>query len=132
MEYVINGKDATGESIIEKRGHVITFTLSEVEDHKKKLARSLTEMSATKQIIDAKIQNVVNNHEIVTKLSEEEINAVWYYNEQVTNAKKYAEKIAEIENQIKEYDEELAEIKKQTGIETLSVESPIQEDEQSN
>jgi hypothetical protein len=131
MEYIINGVNEKGESLIEKRGHVITFTIQQVEDHKKLLAKSLKEYSAMKQVFDAKAQNIVNNNPEISDMTEEKIHAVWFYYEQFHNSKKYGEKIVEVENQIKEYDEELAEIKKQTGIETLSVESPIQ-DEQSN
>lgn len=129
MEYIINGVNDKGESIIEKRGHVITFTLQEVEDHKKLLAKSLKEYSAMKQVFDAKAQNVVNNNPEISDMTEEKIHAIWFYYEQAHNGKEYGKKIVEIENQIKEYDDELAEIKKQTGVETLAVESPIQNEQ---
>lgn len=131
MEYIINGVNEKGESLIEKRGHVITFTLQEVEEHKKLLAKNLKELSSMKQVFDAKAQNIVNNNPEISDMTEEKIHAVWLYYENFHNSKKYGEKCVELEKQIKEYDDELAEIEKQTGVKTLSVESPI-ENEQSN
>lgn len=130
MEYVINGVNDNNEQIIEKRGHVITFTINEVIAHKERMAKALKELSSTKQVLDAKAQNVIDFHPEVKDMSAEQLFNAWFYKEQTDKSAEYAKKIAEIEKLIKEYDEELAEIEKQTGVKTLSVESPIQENEE--
>lgn len=128
MEYIINGVNEAGESIIEKRGHVISFTVSEVNAHKEKMARLHKELSANKQVLDAKAQNVLDFHPEIKDMTDEQVFNVWFYREQTRKTEEYAKKIEEVEALIKQYDEELAEIEKQTGIKAVSVESPIKED----
>lgn len=101
------------KAVIEKRGHVIAFTLEEIEEHERDLQKFLKELGAQHMIEDAKATNVVQNHPDVLEIPEEQRVAVHIYQSADTKRKMLADKMKEIQEQIDEYAKEKAEIFKQ-------------------
>lgn len=109
------------DRVIEKRGHVVEFTLNEVEENTRHLEKTLVEIKAKRQLEDAKMQNISGFHEFVTKMSDEDLFTAWMYQESKGLVKMCDDKIKEIEAQMESDAKEVAEIKAQIP----ELESPI-------
>jgi hypothetical protein len=119
---IIENKENPLESIIEKDGITVQFTLVGMETQAKMVEKKLTEMKAQLELEEASAKNVENNHPEVIDPSEEEIkkahNIVLHISYK-TKAKEIAEEIAKIEQAFVDYKAELDEIKNQTGLSPL-------------
>lgn len=113
------------DRVIEKVGHVITFTLNQIEENTKLLLRSKTEITAKKDLENSKAVNIEGFHPFVKELSEEQLFTAWMYHESKTKVKLCTDKLEEIETQMAEDIKEVEEIKKQ--IPQLDVSEVVQE-----
>lgn len=115
MEYKLSEVNAENvqDSKIEKTGHKIYFSMSEVEAHEKKLGKVLVELEAQVKLEEAKVENIKEHHPYVLDLDDEKLFAVSMYQECKNNVKMGTEKVEEIKKQLQEYADEKAEIVKQ-------------------
>lgn len=101
------------DSVIEKRGHVLTFTIRDVENHLVDLEKGLREFSAQKGVEEAKIVNFEEHHPFLKDMSEQDIHTAYMYQIAKNNIKELAPKTEAIEKQIADYKCELEEVNKQ-------------------
>lgn len=101
------------ERVIEKRGHVVKFSLDEIEQNTKKMLQNKKELQAKLVYEQAVIDNIEHFHKFVKKLDDEKLLTVWMYKNSKGHVDVCNAKIAEIDNQIKDDEIEVAEIKKQ-------------------
>ena len=109
-------KDNIKDTVIEKTGHVITFTLAEVEAHKAKLAKSIKEWMGKREIELAAMENVKANHPKFLELTGEEMVAAAIYEKSREMVQEMERAISVYEKQLAEYESEEKEAKKQLNI----------------
>lgn len=100
-------------SIIEKTGHIITFSLQQVLDNDAIMEKRLREMKAQREVEVAKMKNIEHHHDFVLKFTPEQLFTAHMYQEirQVVGLSDF--KIKEIENQLKSDADEIEVIKSQ-------------------
>lgn len=101
------------ERVIEKRGHVITFSLKELEDNDADMEKQLKEQKAMLEHRTAVIENIEHHHPFVKDLTEEQLLTVWMYKDAKGNQEIFQDNIEKLEKQLKEDEEEIKEILKQ-------------------
>lgn len=116
VKYKVLSSSEDGDTKLQKTGHKIEFTVSEVRQHVKKLDKFLSEIAAQKSLEEAKMTNIESHNEFIKDLTEEQQHAVKMYYQSLELYKQCCEKIAELEEAKKEYTEDIEDIKKQTGI----------------
>jgi hypothetical protein len=104
---------ALKERVIEKRGHVITFTLAQVEANTLKLAQTRKEIQAKRDYEDAIAKNIDHFHPNITAMSDEDLLTAWMYKEAKGNVDLCDKKLKEIDDQMESDKVEIAEIYKQ-------------------
>lgn len=110
------------DRVIEKRGHVVEFTMSQLEQAIKYNKKTKVELDGQIKLDSAKLENIESFHEFVKEMSEEDLFTVWMYQEQKTKVSGYTDKLEEVVKMIKENEEEAVAIKSQ--IAELNIESP--------
>lgn len=117
FEYKISEEDKakgiTRDSIIEKRGHVIRFSLNQLEANHAQLAKTRKEIDAQMQYERAKIANIESFHPFVKELTEEQLSTVDIYSTAKNIEKQCVEKLKEIDDYVSNDTVEIADIKKQ-------------------
>lgn len=104
-------------TIIEKTwSRVDEFTVAAVRNHVDYLKKKQVELSAQKQLEEAKMSNYVSYHPFLEKLTTEEIMIAKLHGESLTLKMQCEEGLVKIEAQLAEYATETAEIESQTGI----------------
>ena len=111
------------DSIVEKRGHVIRFSLREILVNHAQLEKVDGEMKGQMELQLAKMKNIEQHHGFVISLTPEELFTVHMYAEAKSIYTQCLNKRKEIEDTIKSDKEEIAEIKKQ--IPELDLPDPI-------
>src|ERR1035437_3297485 len=111
-ETAIDAKD----SLIEKTGGTVEFTINNIDSDVIYLEKSKKELVAQSALEEAKKSNVLRTHPHIEQMSEEDRVACYLYQQSYAFTKVAVGKIAEIEKQLADYAEEKAEILKQTGI----------------
>lgn len=101
------------DRVIEKRGHVVTFTMNEIEANTQLLLKNRKEIQAKKDFEDAKMKNIEAFHAWVKRISDERLFTAWMYQEAKGIVKLCNDKLAEIDKQIADDEVEVAEIRKQ-------------------
>lgn len=101
------------DRVIEKRGHLITFTMNEIERNDEILKRNRKEVEAKMEYEKAVMHNVESYHPFVLDMTPEDLLTAWMYQEAKGNVKMCADKLEEIDKQLTEDEAEIAEIKKQ-------------------
>lgn len=107
-----NGKPVN-EIVIQKHGHIVEFTLSDVETHMETLNKVKKEIEAKIMVDGTQIKTLVLEHPELLGMSDEQIKLIHAYWSLLTGLKPYEEKLNEIDAELGRYDEELAEIKSQ-------------------
>lgn len=101
------------DSVIEKTGHIVEFTMTQVNNNKKVVEKTLRELEGQKEHEEAKMKNIEEHHEFVQKMTDFELaTAAMYYDAKVM-AKACAEKWTELTEQAKKDDAEVEEILRQ-------------------
>lgn len=113
------------EALIEKRGHVISFTLGQVESNTMQNKKIERELIGFREVNAAKVANIEQHHPFVLKMSEQDLFTVHMYQEAKAMVKGYESKLKEVVAQIASDDAEVEEIKKQIP-ELAATVSPIQ------
>lgn len=101
------------DRVIEKRGHVVEFTLNEVEANTRILEKTKKELTAKRDLDAAKMENIESFHPFVKEMSEQDLHTAWMYFESKGIVKVCEKKIKEIQEQMESDAEEVAEIKAQ-------------------
>ena len=115
--YTIKKKDKNFKAaLIEKKyEETVTFTVEQIDKHVELLERAVREIEGKKQISEAKIQNVLNNHPEVKKMDGVKIIAVHLFHENTAIVKEAEMKLKEVKKQLAEYKKERKEIYEALG-----------------
>ncbi len=95
------------EKTIEKRGHVIEFSMVEMEHDIVTFEKTLKELKGNRDLKDGILKNMDAHHPFIKDMSEFDRYAVHMYQEAWASRKAFDDKIAQIE---KEYEDHMAEI----------------------
>lgn len=101
------------DRIIEKRGHVITFSMNEIKANTEALLKQKKEQEAMFKHRNAVIENIEHHHPFVKDLTDEQRLTVWMYQDAKGNRDIFKKNLDSIEKQLKDDEEEVAEIIKQ-------------------
>lgn len=101
------------EKVIEKRGHVISFTPEQWLDIDKQNKKAVEEIDAKRRVSVATIENIERNHPFIKDLTEEQIITAHLYAQAKADEKVCVEKLAEFSEHQEKAGLELAEIIKQ-------------------
>lgn len=99
------------ERIIEKRGHVIEFSLVQMEHDLKAYDKTLKELIGNRDNKQAIVTNVEMHHPFVKDVPPADQFAIHMYRENLSFVKAFNEKIEQIEKEKAEYIAEVALIK---------------------
>ena len=116
MKYKIRKGEETKpakERIIEKRGHVISFSLEQMESDLESNTKTRKEIEAKMNYEAAKSENIESFHPFVKDMSEEDQHTAWMYYESRRSHKLAQDKLKEFDEVMLEMAEEIAEIKNQ-------------------
>lgn len=99
--------------VIQKHGHIVEFTLEEVEKHTEMLQQSHKELEAKIMLDGTRIRNLqLSNPEIMT-LSDEQLNTIHLYWELMQGIKPFEKNLEAVVKQLNDYETEVADIKSQ-------------------
>lgn len=101
------------DSVIEKTGHVVEFSMTQVNANKKIVEKSMRELESQKAHEEAKMKNIEEHHEFVQNMTEFELATASMYYDAKVMAKACAEKLVELIEQTKKDDAEVEEILRQ-------------------
>lgn len=114
LKYAVSEKNADPkQAVIEKSGHVIHFTIAEIEQNDADLEKSRKEVAAKKNYEEARITNVTEHHPKILELTGEELMAAYIYQEAKSMVKACDDKLAEIDGQLADDRQEIDIILKQ-------------------
>lgn len=113
---VVKESEDSKDSVIEKSGITAEFTIRDIEAEEASVAKKIVELKSMKQIRDAVMVNVGENHPFVLDMSEEDRHAVHMYHEAFAFSKIAQQEIDRYETALAESAAERAEITKQCGI----------------
>ena len=122
-------KEAVEETVIEKRGDVITFTLGELDRNQMVLFKMQKELTAQIKLEDAKTENIEQFHAFVKDMSPLDVSTVHLFHETKTMRDACAKKLIEVNEAIDNQLNDRAEIIKQLPELALGVVMPAQEPE---
>ena len=101
------------DRVIEKRGHVITFSLNQVEANDRDLEEKRKEQESMFKNREAVIANIEHHHPFVKDLTPEQLMTVWMYKDAMGNRDIFKKNMDLIDKQLQEDKEEIEEILKQ-------------------
>lgn len=114
---IVESEDKENEEvIIEKTGQVYHFSVSDARRNLENLKKVLKELTAQKELEDAKMVNIEEHNEIIKILTPEQMHAVNMYYSAKEISTVCDKKSKEIVDTIEQIEEEAKEILKQTGI----------------
>lgn len=116
-------KEIGRDSVIEKRGHVIKFTLAELAQNHIALEKLDKELTAQAELERAKMKNIEEHHSFVLDLSDEELFTAHMYANAKALLTQCVDKKKEIADQLESDRKEIADIKEQ--IPGIEVPEPI-------
>ena len=99
-------------SIIEKRGHVLYFSLADIKKNKDSLIKLQTQLNGQLTLESAKMTNIETNHDFVTKLTAEELFTAHMYQDAKKIAVQCETKLKEISDVLIQEDKEVEGILK--------------------
>lgn len=105
------------DRVIVKTGHEVEFTLTDMENNEAYLEKQKKEIVPVIEHRKAVMQNVTENHPIVSELTPEQRHAVHMYREAEVELEKYEEVLAEVNRVLEKSAEEKKEIIKQLNLE---------------
>lgn len=105
------------DRVIVKSGHEVEFTLADMENNEAYLEKQKKEIVPVIEHRKAVMQNVTENHPIVSELTPEQRHAVHMYREAEVELEKYEEVLAEVNRVLDKSAEEKKEIIKQLNLE---------------
>lgn len=105
------------DRVIVKSGHEVEFTLTDMENNEAYLEKQKKEIVPVIEHRKAVMQNVTENHPIVSELTPEQRHAVHMYREAEVELEKYEEVLAEVNRVLDKSAEEKKEIIKQLNLE---------------
>lgn len=117
------------ERLIQKTGHIIEFSMLEMQHDLTKFTKTLKELRGNREIKASIVRNVEMHHPSVKDIPEFDRSAIHMYHEAAMAVKTYDQKIAEIEKEEAEYKLEIEEVQKQIP-ELAPIVSPFTEDGQ--
>jgi predicted RNase H-like nuclease (RuvC/YqgF family) len=104
------------ESKVQKSEFTVDFSLQDVKTSYEKIQQMIKELESKKKIEDASMKNVEGNHDIIGKLNDQEIVAVYLWQEAKNRSIICQEEIDKLNKHLENYDKELEEVKNQLGI----------------
>jgi len=113
------------DRVIEKIGHVITFSLNQVLENTRVLEKTLKEIEAKKELESAKMINIEGFHPFVKELSEQDLHTAFMYQQSKALVTMCEAKAKEIKDQMESDAKEVEEIKSQ--IPELNIHPAVEE-----
>lgn len=117
MEYNIKENEGTDleiqDQVIEKRGHVIEFTMSNVEANIKHNKKTRVELEAKLKVDNAKQENILHFHKFLKDMSEKDLFTAWLYKDTQNTIDLVQSKLDEVVAQIESDEAEVEVIKSQ-------------------
>lgn len=113
---VLKENENPSQSIIRKSNVNVDFTLDELAANEKSYRKLLNECASQKNLADAKMKNIEDNHPFVMDLTEEQAFTVHMYQEARAMSRVCGNKIPELQKEIEYIESEKKEIEKQIGI----------------
>ncbi len=113
------------EDVIVKVGNEVEFKMSDVQKNMDLIFRKIKEFNAQIEFEQAKVENVKQNHPVVSTLEPVELTAIAVYAQAKGMLDQCVEKLKQAEDLVKEFTAEIEEINKQTGIEFV-LQAPIE------
>lgn len=111
MQYkIVEPNEDPRMAVIEKTGHVIKFSMFDVERHISELKSKIQEMEAQAAINVAKMTNIEQHHPFVTTMSVPDLFTAHMYMENKAVVETVKKNVATLAKQIEEYEAEKAEI----------------------
>ena len=101
------------DKVIEKRGHVIEFTMSNVDANIKHNKKTRVELEAKLKVDNAKQENILYFHEFLKDMSEEDLFTAWLYKDTQNTIDLVQSKLDEVVAQIESDEAEVEVIKSQ-------------------
>lgn len=112
-------------AVIEKTGHTVEFTLSDIDQNKKHYARILTEIKAKRDVEAYTMKNIEEHHPEILEMDPMMIHTAHMYEESKLIVAMADDKIKEIEDALAEQDAEVAQCLEQIP-ELASIPSPVE------
>lgn len=109
-------KEDYRDTIIEKHGDVVEFTLREVNKHKESVEKKIKELEAQVGLHAAQMINVKKHHPFVEDFDAKQLHTLEVYITALREVQKWEPLIEEYKNAIKMYDKELPQIYKDCKI----------------
>tara|TARA_R110000868_G_scaffold206236_2_gene454994 strand:- start:1024 stop:1398 length:375 start_codon:yes stop_codon:yes gene_type:complete len=116
---ILEQKDDSKETVIEKSGVKIEITLGNMERQAEEVRKIKVQLEAQIKLDKASVTNCETNYpgiEDVTEDEEKRAIAITLRKGNLKEIAQFEEKLAEIDEALVEYEAEIEEIKKQTGI----------------
>lgn len=123
---ILEKKENPNETVIRKTGMVADFTMGEIAVDMELLQRKRLELEGQLKVEAARLVNIDNTNPEIGAMSEEMRQVIYIYAKSFAFVKVAKDKMAEIDEQIKEYRQEAIKIALETG---LSLEGPVKTDE---
>lgn len=106
-------KEDPMDSVIEKTGHTVEFSMSNVRENEAAVEKAVKELTAQKNLEDAKMRNIEEHYPFVQGLTDFELSTASLYWESRQLAKACATKLVELEQQRSQDMVEIEEIYRQ-------------------
>jgi hypothetical protein len=104
------------DSLIEKSGGTVEFTVRKINDDIVYLNKAQKEVDGQVRISKATMENVKRTHPHIAEMKPEDLTAAYLYREALGVVTAGEEKLKQIEAQLKDYAEVKVEIEKQTEL----------------
>lgn len=116
-KYTIKKEDKNpGQSTIVKSNVEVEFTLDSLAENERDYRKMIKQLTAQKQLADAKMRNIEDHHPFVMDLSEEQAFTVHMYQEARAMSRVCGQKLPEYVEELEYVEAEKKEIEKQIGI----------------
>lgn len=101
------------DRIIEKRGDIIEFSFSELENNIEKLKKLKVEIEAKIKHEEAVCENIKHFHSNITEMSEEDLLTAWMYKNSKGEIDIYSDKLKKVEDSLAQDSKEMEDILEQ-------------------
>lgn len=110
---IVDKKESLNDCLIEKTGHIITFTLNDVSVNTTYLEKSKSELKGQIEIESAKMANIQSNHPEISDYTDEQLSMCHTYWEAKKMSAICTMKLEEVEKQLDADEKEVSEIRRQ-------------------
>lgn len=114
---IIENNDDPDLAVVEKSGISVKFTVKEIKENLAYARKQQREIQQTCKVAEATKINIKGTHPHIAEMSEEDLVAAYLYRQAIGTVTQALEKLAEIDEVIKQDEQSLKELIEQTGLE---------------